>query len=73
MQMSRAEAEQMLATYSGEAKVGGAVVHQPGVEAGLFLLRGKSKTQTVLSLVTAEGFMAPPLFAHHMLEATAKG
>ena len=72
MQMSRAEAEQKLATYSGEVKVGGAVVHQPGVEAGLFLLRGKSKTQTVLSLVT-DASTAPPSFAHHTLQATAKG
>ena len=54
---NRAAAEALLAAHHG------------GVEVGLFLLRRKNKTSTVLSMVAKTS----PKFAHHVLEETDAG
>ena len=60
MGTDRAAAEAVLASHSGEVRV------------GLFLLRHKSKTATVLSMVTGASH-GPPKFKHHILAVTDTG
>ena len=57
----RKAAEAVLASHSG------------GVRVGLFLLRHKSATSTVLSMVVGAAAQGPPKFAHHLLAGTDAG